>query len=89
MRRSLLRKEGGSMRKQEEPPDRDGGLTPVKGREQERGLRRKSPGLQRSFEKVLVRPRARLSIRGAPCSLALVFPLGLVTGREWFEKHTL
>ena len=47
------------MRKQEEPSDHDGGLTPVKGREQEGGLGRKSPRLQCSFEKVLVRPRAK------------------------------
>ena len=59
MRQSLLRKEGVSMRKQEEPSDHNGGLTPVKGREQEGGLGRKSPRLQCSFEKVLVRPRGK------------------------------
>ena len=59
MRKSLLRKEGGSMRKQGEPSDHDGGLTPVKGREQEGGLGRKSPRLECSFEKVLVRTRAK------------------------------
>ena len=47
------------MRKQGEPSDHDGGLTPVKGREQEGGLGRKSPRLECSFEKVLVRTRAK------------------------------
>lgn len=59
LRKRLVRIEGKNRRKQEEPSDRDGSLTPVKGREQTGGLGRKSPRLQRSSEKVSVRPRVK------------------------------
>ena len=58
LRKWLVRIEGKNRRKQEEPSDRDS-PTPVKGREQAGGLGRKSPRLQCSSEKVLVRHRVK------------------------------